>query len=249
MKSMFVASAVCALACTVFGCGQSSSDFGGVDPTPTPTDDCKKNPDRPCYPTDDVGTAPRQGNTAGQRIANLQFYGFKNVDPSQRTDPGGEPQKVSLADFYDPTGTTFKVIHLIGSSNWCPPCNAETEALAARAAADLASRGVVFLQALIDGPVHGVGATPDVLRNWIQGPRKDENRQVYNTPLNFTVVLDPDTKVLGPFFNANSVPVNLTIDARSMEILTARTGSPPDIAADVQEWLNWMKTHPAKGAE
>ncbi|MBN9160923.1 MAG: hypothetical protein BGO98_49815 [Myxococcales bacterium 68-20] len=247
MKNPFIATASCALMCVVLACGQPHEDFGGVDPAAPPPGSCDQNPNGDCYPIDDLGTNPRQGKTAGQRIRNLKFFGFKNIDPSTKTDPSGAPQRVSLSEFYDPTGTQFKVIHLIGASNWCPPCNHETEVIASSAAAKLAPRGVVFLEALIDGPTGGVGATTEVLKKWITGPRRDDSGQVFTTPLNFTVMLDPDQNALGPFFQANSVPFNLNIDARSMEILTSRQGAPPDIVADVEKWLDWTASHPAKG--
>lgn len=234
----------------VLACGEPQpKGFGGITPEPPPTGSCEQNPKGDCYPVDDLGTNPRQGKTAGQRIRNLVFYGYKNVTPTTMTDPSGETQRVSLSEFYDPTGTDFKLIHIIGASNWCGPCNYETELIASRVAAELAPRGVVFLEALIDGPKAGVGATTEILKKWIEGPREDDSGRVYTTPLNFTVMLDPDQNALGSFFRANSVPFNLDIDARSMEILTASQGAPPDIVAHVEKWLDWTATHPAKAAE
>ena len=251
MKTSFIATGSCALTLAVLACGepQQQGNFGGIEPGTPPAGSCDQNPKGDCYPVDDLGTNPRQGKTAGQRIRNLQFFGYKNVAPATKTDPSTEPQRVSLAEFYDPTGTEFKLIHIIGASNWCGPCNYETELIAARVAAELAPRGVVFLEALIDGPKPGIGATKEILQNWIRGPREDDSGRVYTTALNFTVMLDPDQNALGSFFRANSVPFNLDIDARSMEILTASQGAPPDIVAHVEKWLDWTANNPAKATE
>jgi hypothetical protein len=251
MKNVLLATLSCAMAYVSFACNRTADvDLGGVDPGTTSPGTCDETPQGDCYPTDDIGTAPRQGNIPGQRIPNLQFFGFKNLDPSQRTDPSGELQRVTLAEFYDPTGSRLKLIHLIGASVWCHYCNVETEMLASGGAADLSSRGVVFLQALIDGPKLFVGATPDNLREWVRGPRRDEGGRVFETPLNFTVMLDPDHDSLGPFFQADSVPFSLNIDPRSMEILSAKQGfAASDYEAEFEEWLTWIDTHPPKGSE
>jgi len=250
MKTSFIVTGSCAVTLAVLACGEpQQKNFGGIDPGTEPTGSCEQNPKGDCYPRDDLGTNPRQGKTAGQRIRNLRFFGYKNLTPSTKTDPSAEPQRISLAEFYDPTGTEFKLIHIVGASNWCGPCNYETELIASGLAEEWAPRGVVFLEALIDGPKAGVGATTEVLKQWIQGPRYDDNGRMYTTPLNFTVMLDPDHNALGPFFRANSVPFNLDIDARSMEILTASQGSPPDIVAHLEKWLDWTATNPAKPTE
>jgi hypothetical protein len=69
---------------------------------------------------------------------------------------------------------------------------------------------------------------------------------VNGAPVNFTMMLDPDVKNLGQFFDAAAIPWNANIDARSMEILTAGVGYNPRITAEVDQWLQWIDANPAQ---
>ncbi len=196
------------------------------------------------YPTDDIGTAARAGDQPGQRINNFSFYGYLNTDPNKLTDPSGAPQRISLQQFYDPTGSAYKVIHVVGSSVWCAPCNQETENLAAGDYKEAAAAGIVVLQALLDGSTMGTGATTADLQSWVTGPRVDDTGSKFKTPINFTTVLDPNLQNLGSFFAAGAVPFNIVIDARSMEILYSEQKMVN--LADIKKWVDWVNTHGPK---
>jgi hypothetical protein len=216
----------------VEGCSSASKASGGLDaPTPEPsaTDGAGDvNPYGVAYPTGDVGIQARSGDRAGNRIKNYRFAGYANSDKSAGLG------SVSLANYYDPEGRNHKIIHLIASSVWCGPCNQETQAVVA-ATARLEGKGVVFVQALIDGPTQGTAATQKDLDGWIA-----------RYGMGFTTMLDPDVKNLGQFFRAAAVPWNAIIDARSMEILQAEVGGIADVDGVDGKWLQWVEANPAK---
>lgn len=253
MKTQLSLGAVVALA---VACSSSSTPTTG---TPAPQDTgtatstagggCEKNPQGICYPTDDLGTSPRIGANFGQRIRNFKFLGYKNADPTKPTDASsGTPTLIQLADYYDPSGQTFKLIHLAAASFWCIYCNQESEELASGGAAKWAAQGVIFIEALIDGHQVGVPATPTDLQHWISGPRIDETNTTYKTPLNFTVFLDPAVKNLGSFFPEGGVPFNMNIDPRSMEILDTSNGYAGSADAEVGSWPTDLPGSKAKPA-
>ena len=226
---MRIASSVAA-ALTVWALvGCSSGTGGGLEaPPPAAEGGAEANPYGAPYPATDLGFQARAGAAAGNRIRNYRFVGY-------RTPGSGEPTAtVSLADFYDPEGRTHKVIHLVASSVWCGPCNQETRALSA-ATARFQGKGIVVVQALIDGPVQGRAASTADLDGWIT-----------RHGLTFPTVLDPDVRNLGQFFNAAAVPWNAIIDARSMEILQAEVGAVANIDGLVAPWVQWVATNPPK---
>ncbi len=221
----------------LFACGANvPPDPGQQAPTVTSScSDADKNPFGDCYPTSDIGTGARTNfsvnGTAGQRIANFAFTGYAGSDLNVLSP--GTPTTVHLANYYNPNGlaipnviggTPVKLIHLTVAAVWCGPCNEETDFISganwtgantggSAFAKELAPLGVVFVQALSDGPVVGTGATMNDLNSWIQHHQND-----------FTSMVDPGVQNLGVFFDAAAVPFNMNIDARTMEILSSEVG-------------------------
>jgi hypothetical protein len=236
-KQLGLSVGVCAL---VFGAAACSSatapgkDGGtGIDPTnPNPTD-CVKNPYGACYPTN-TGYEPKKASIRGDSIPNLKFLGYYTPDTKTVADTGTQKQ-VQLADYLDPEMRKYKVVHLTVSSVWCGPCNQETDAIAQSIAANLEPEGVVFVQMLADGPVLGTGATFQDLGGWV-GKHKT----------NFTVLLDPGAAQMGQFFPAASVPFNVTLDARTMEILKKSSGYNPGMEDELRAQVQWVMSNPAK---
>jgi hypothetical protein len=223
----------------LFACSSAPPPDPGIT-APSQTTDCSasdKNGYGVCYPTADIGTSARSNmganGTPGNRIQNYAFTGYPATDTNQIDITAGT-KTVHLGDYYDPQGkgvpgiiggVPIKVIHLTVAGVWCGPCNEETDFISganftgantsgASFATELAPLGVVFVQALDDGPVTGVGATISDLNSWIS--QKHHN--------DFTSTVDPGNANLGVFFDAAAIPFNMNIDARSMEILTSEVG-------------------------
>ena len=225
-----------------FACSSAPPQDPGL-PAPTQTTSCdasQMNGYGVCYPTSDIGTGARSTLTTsgvpGNRIADFAFTGYPATDVTtlvQNGQPPASTKTIHLGDYYDPQqkgvpgiigGVPIKLIHLTVAAVWCGPCNEETDFIAgsnytgantgnASFAAELAPLGVVFVQAINDGPVAGTGATLSDLSSWITHHNND-----------FTTMVDPGSQNLGVFFDAAAVPFNANIDARSMEILETEVG-------------------------
>ena len=256
MKHLLFASGVIITSSLSFiGCSSGPPPDPGVQ-KPTPQagscDATEQNPYQACYPIDDIGTAARTGpsGVAGNRIANFAFTGYPWSDVTSKVTTG-TTKTIRLSDYFDPEGkiqfggtTGIKIIHITVAAVWCGPCNEETDYIAGNTAngapspgfaAELAPMGVVFLQALSDGPVVGHGATLSDLNKWITNHGSD-----------FTEMLDPGVANLGVFFDAAAVPFNANIDARSMEILSTELGFNTAMDTDIKSWITWQNSHPAK---
>jgi hypothetical protein len=190
-----------------------------------PTAAAATNPDGVPYPTppNGYGTSPRSGSTPGSIMQNFKFLGYRNGDASKGL------QTISMADYYDPCGTQYALIHLAVAAVWCEPCNEETAAMV-QAEAQLTAQRIVVLQALDEGPAVGTGATQSDLDGWI--------RKYSPT---FTEMLDPELQTLGGFLSTSGVPWNCDIDPRTMEIIDDGTGWTGDVPTELQPALSGLQ--------
>jgi hypothetical protein len=243
LRSTLVALSVLAVGCS--SSGGSSAPPGGqgtTGPSQTEEDGAAKNAYGVAYPTTNIGRSARNGTSAGNIMQNFKFRGYRTT-PGTTIAPSGQLETISLADFYDPElrnksagGNPYRVLHITVASVWCSPCNEETNEIVSLVP-DLNEKGVVFFQALADGPSTGIGADPNDLDGWIKKHK-----------VNYQMGLDPALKNFGLFFDAAAVPFNADLDLRSMEILYAGVGAPPDITAHVQKYVTWTEKNPAQGA-
>jgi hypothetical protein len=244
------------LVASVVACSSAPPPDPGVN-GPTITQNCSPtdlNGYQVCYPNQDIGTTARSGQVAGNRISNFAFTGYQATDTTMLAT--SSTKTVHLGDFYDPQqkgvpgiigGVPIKIIHLVVSAVWCNPCNQETDFVTganftgantggASFATELAPLGVVFVQALDDGPSVGTGATITDLNTWITNHKN-----------NITTFLDPGNANLGVFFDAAAIPFNMNIDARSMEILSADVGFDTGLDSTIKsKWIPWINANPAK---
>ncbi|WP_146647065.1 hypothetical protein [Labilithrix luteola] len=158
------------------------------------------------YPTEDVGTK------TGQRIKNYKFVGFPDGDRAEG------PKPVSLADYYDPTGKTIKLIHIQAVGLWSTNCRLEMEVVGPMKP-DLDARKVVWIVSVAEGLTPGMPSTMDDLAKWMN------NYKFKSAFPGFTAVLDPGSRNLGPFYDAAALPWNVDIDAKTMTILSQGTGA------------------------
>lgn len=216
-SAIVAASSLLALAaCASSGSSNDNSSSGGTDPgqdrglegdgVGSAASAPDKNPDGVDYPKDNIGTLPRKGSQFGNRIANLKFLGY----PDANANAGLQP--VSLAQYFDPSGEKYRIIHIQAAGVWCSACRAETGAVVPMKD-ELAARKVVWLVALVEGASPGTPSVEKDLKGWISEFKS-----------NYTHMLDPGMQNFGPFFNAGALPWNANVDARTMEILTAGTG-------------------------
>jgi hypothetical protein len=205
--------------------GLEGDGVGAADTAPD------TNPDGVPYPTDNIGTVERKGvgtdAKPGNRIANFKFLGYPNADTA------GGLQPISLAQFFDPTGTRYRVIHIQASGVWCSACQMETKVVVPMKA-DLEAKKAVWLVSLAEGRTPGEPSKQADLDKWIAS---------FKSP--YTHWLDPGNKNLGPFYDRTALPWNANIDARTMEILRAGTGavdSRERVIAEIDEALELSDT-------
>jgi hypothetical protein len=152
------------------------------------------------------------GSTRGAVMADLAFLGWS--DPVRSRYDENRLEEVRLSDFHDPRGGRAELIVINASAVWCPACRSEMATIDSRGLADAyRESGVVLLGTLFED-ARGAPATPRDLALW-------GNELSFR--VEFPLVLDPGLK-LGPYFAQSVTPLNLVVDARTMEILEVFMG-------------------------
>lgn len=154
------------------------------------------------YPEGPYGSEP------GELAANAEFRGFRRPLAARLEQDALE--SLSLDRFYDPDGYRHELILLNSAALWCSVCIEEHRALPEQYA-EYEARGLVVLSALFQDQ-RGDPADFEDLRAWIQ---------TFDVP--FPMVLDPDYQ-LGVYASAETAPLNLLIDARTMRIVEKFVG-------------------------
>jgi hypothetical protein len=227
MVRIFAAPVVIALvACT--STTEEQQDRGLEGPGTSADTASDTNPYGAPYPTENIGTVSRGRGKPGQRIANFKFLGYPDGDTT-------ELKPIALADFYDPEGRTYKLIHIQASGTWCTYCRQETEVVTPLAP-KLKEKGVVWLMSLAEGRAVGTPSTQTDLDKWVAN---------FNSP--FTHLWDSGNKNLGIFYESAALPWNCTIDAKTMEILDAGVGAqgkltPEQVMQYVDKMLGMAET-------
>jgi hypothetical protein len=170
------------------------------------------------YPADNVGGKPRKGMLPGQTFPNLTLEGIRSVDSIDT------PAVVSMAEYYDPAGERYDLLHVMGIFFWCPHCNNETNDVG-KIAAWRADRRVAVIQIAMQGDGSDSPSWNE-LQKWVREHKCD-----------FPVVVDGQGKALGQYFPVGSVPVNIVADPRSMEVLAVDIGEVGDVQAYEQRYL------------
>jgi hypothetical protein len=205
----FASSLVVVLFASISGCASKSQQDPGLTGTGTTAAAAAPdtNPDGVPYPKGSIGTRARRGSTPGDRIQNFKFLGYPNADQSKGLQP------ISLAEYFDPSGSRYRLVHIQAAGVWCTACQAETEVIVPLKS-QLDGRKTVWLVSLAEGPTPGTPSVRDDLDRWIAE---------YKSP--YTHWLDPNNANLGPFYDRTALPWNANINAKTMEILTSATGA------------------------
>lgn len=187
------------------------------------------NPYGVAYPTNNIGTSARRGNTPGSTMQNFKFMGYPNGDMSKGLQP------ISLAQFFDPEQREYKLIHIQASGSWCTYCRQETETVTPLAP-QIKEKGVVWLMSLAEGRAVGTPSTQKDLDTWMTN---------FQSP--FTHLWDSGNKNLGIFYDSAALPWNCTLSAKTMEILDAGVGAGGKLTAEeVMAYIDEMLALAAK---
>lgn len=185
-----------AIALLTLGCGSNKPELpDGV----TAPESCFA----PAYPDGPYGSEP------GSVLRNACFQGWTAPDQVARRADTLEP--IALSDFYDPDGSRGIELLLVNTAAvWCSACRIEHETLPEHAR-QLGPRGLVIFSALFQDQERNP-ATVEDLALWTE---------VFSS--NFPMVLDPNYR-FGLYASAETAPLNLVIDARTMTLLAKYVG-------------------------
>jgi thiol-disulfide isomerase/thioredoxin len=152
------------------------------------------------------------GSSVGSTIADHAFLGWH--DPVRAGFDPTRLEEVRLSDFYDPRGQNTELIVLNASAVWCPACRSEMQTLDRLDMSGSYRRSKVVILGTLFEDARGAPAKPEDLALWGNG---------LTFLVDFPLVLDPGLK-LGPYFAQSVTPLNLIVDARTMEILRVFMG-------------------------
>jgi hypothetical protein len=151
----------------------------------------------PEYPNGPFGT--EEGDT----LADACFQGFRNPIRANRSESSLET--IAFADYYDPTGSKgYRSILINTAAVWCSACRSEHDDLPEKNR-EYSPRGLRILSTLFQDARRDPATFRD-LDTWVQTFSSD-----------YAMVLDPDYQ-LGGFASAETAPLNLVVDARTMKI-------------------------------
>jgi len=190
-----------ALAFTTGGCGDNTPK---IPPELLNGGGCAA----PDYPSGPFGS--KEGDT----LANACFKGFRF--PSREAHVESSLETVAFSDYYDKTGSRGVRLLLINTAAvWCSACRTEHETLSAKN--DQYSPAGLRIVSTLFQDVKRDPATLEDLSTWVDTFSSD-----------YTMVLDPDYQ-LGTYASADTAPLNLVVDARTMKIEKKVLGDQPTI--------------------
>lgn len=164
------------------------------------------------------------GTRVGAVIPNLEFLGWST--PAEAAYDPGQFETVRLSDFYNPDGSrgNTKLLLLNASAVWCSVCRSEMKHF----------RQTDLYRQYKERGLEIVGV---LFEDYNYNPAKPEDLVAWGSPKNydihFPLVLDPGFKI-GAFFISDATPLNLLVDATTMEIINATMGY--DTSEDSSYW-------------
>jgi len=149
------------------------------------------------------------GDDMGSIAADRCFRGWRAPRTTAHTEDTLE--NVALGNYYDPKGAKTEILLVNTAAVWCAVCKSEQQTLPEHYTA-LAPHGLAIVSALFQNGAGDPAALSD-LKTWVE---------TFDVP--FPMVLDPDYQ-LGDYASADTAPLNLVIDARTMGILRVFIGN------------------------
>jgi hypothetical protein len=162
----------------------------------------------PDYPSGPFGT--EEGDT----LANACFQGFRN--PARVSHDESSLETIAFSDYYDKTGSKGDRLLLINTAAvWCSACRTKHEGLSAKND-EYGPKGLSIVSTLFQDAARNPATIRD-LSNWVETFSSD-----------YAMLLDPDYQ-LGAYASAETAPLNLVVDARTMTIEKKLLGDQPTI--------------------
>jgi len=166
------------------------------------------------------------GVGVGAVIEDLAFLGWR--DPVASGYDTSKFDTVRLSEFYNPDGRSdVKLIWINASAVWCTVCRAEMKDIKTQDVhAVFRAKGLQLVETLFEDN-NSLPATPKDLQSWGSTPAHD---------IKYPLLLDPGFK-LGAYFTSDATPLNMLVDARTMQILDATMGYSGDYWQQVDTLL------------
>jgi len=143
------------------------------------------------------------GTEEGDTLADACFQGFRKPADGDHSAAALEP--IAFADYYDPTGSKgYRLLLINTAAVWCSACRSEHQGLSEKNR-EYGPRGLRILSTLFQDARREPATLRD-LSTWVETFSSD-----------YAMVLDPDYQ-LGSFASAETAPLNLVVDARTMKI-------------------------------
>jgi AhpC/TSA family len=164
------------------------------------------------------------GEVQGATIQNLRFAGW--AAPKAVNYDTTAVELLSLSDFYDPDGSkNIELLIISAVATWCGVCQTEYQDMQEAALyAGLRPRGVQMLGILFEDAEALPAAYAD-MNIWAE-----------HFDVEFPFVLDPGFKT-GVYFDRSATPMNMVVDAKTMQILLVMTGYYPTMYDEVEKIL------------
>jgi hypothetical protein len=195
------------------------ADMTIPDAPPVVIPDAAPPPDAPPaveYPPQPYGTSE------SSVIENLSWYGYVDSDADPDNNPFNEPVKlISLSDYYKVHDPKARVIIVNASAGWCSGCQEEAPYLV-EFDAEFRAYGARFITALFHDSYYNPAST-DFAKAW---------GEYYGST--FATVADPTDK-LAPYYEDNTVPMNMAIDPSDMTIIDIHHGFDYDYMRQILE--------------
>jgi thiol-disulfide isomerase/thioredoxin len=139
-----------------------------------------------------------------ETIADLEFLAFVDADTT-------EPRTLRLSDYFAENRPGTRIIMINAAAGWCVPCMREAAAMPALAD-EYEPRGVVILTAVFQDQ-NGDPADAEFVRAWVD-----------SFELSVPALIDTDFQT-SAYFDVNTMPANMFVDAETREILQIATGA------------------------
>jgi len=216
MRSWFVpALASCAVACSERAPPPPDEEFPDSAFSDGAAFDARVNDTGPVSwdatppPVTDGYPAGPYGLLPGQIVPPLVVTGYR--------EDGTAWESISTRDYFDPDGKKgIRGVLFVVAAQWCGVCKAQATWLPDAYRSTWKARGARILTALVQTST-GAAAVQATADQW---------KAAFGIP--YAVAIDPKLSLVPAFGGAIALPVDLTIDPRTMRVVAATRGAEPD---------------------
>ena len=142
-----------------------------------------------------------------EKVEDLEFSGFLDGNTED------EPTTVRLSDYFAENRPGTRVLMLNAAAGWCVPCMREAVAMPEFAAV-YEPMGVAILVAVFQDQ-NGDPADSEFVKAWVD-----------TFELTVSALIDTEFQT-SAYFEVNTLPANMFVDAETREILTIARGAEP----------------------